>query len=110
MRTMAVDGKHGVGREAEVPGVYQEVGCGIVSLLETRRRGQSALLQAGYAVTAAVSPETKGEWKRAKMELDWISTRVLSGSIRSPELISDRLLKVTLGLGGRARAVAFVVG
>ena len=30
VRTMAVDGKHGVGRAAEVLGVYQEIGCDIV--------------------------------------------------------------------------------
>ena len=50
VRTMAVDGKHGVGREAEVLSAYQEVRCDIVGLQETRRSGQLALLQAGYIV------------------------------------------------------------
>ena len=44
VRTMAVDGKHGVGRAAEVLDVYQEMGCDIIGLQETRRSGQSALL------------------------------------------------------------------
>ena len=69
---MAVDGKHGVGRAADVLGVYQEVGCDIVGLQEWPRSDQSAL-QAGYVVqcsTAAVRPEAPGEGKRAKVELD----------------------------------------
>ena len=41
---MAVDGKHGVGRAAEVLDVYQEMGYDIIVLQETRRSGQSALL------------------------------------------------------------------
>ena len=32
VRTMAVDGKHGMDRAAEVVGVYQEVGCDIIGL------------------------------------------------------------------------------
>ena len=32
VRTMAVDGKHGVGRAAEVLVVYQEMGCDIIGL------------------------------------------------------------------------------
>ena len=50
MQTIAVGGKHGVGRAAEVLGVYQEMDCDIVGLQETRCSGQSALLQAGYVV------------------------------------------------------------
>ena len=49
VRTMAVDGKCGVDRAAEVLGVYEEMGCGIVGLQETyysRRSGHSAFLQA----------------------------------------------------------------
>ena len=50
VRTMAVDGKYGVGRAAEILGVYQEMGCYIIGLQETRSSDQSALLQAGYVV------------------------------------------------------------
>ena len=59
VRTMAVDGKHGVGRAAEVLDVYEEMGCDIIGLQETRRRGQSTLLQAGYVVYC--SGESGGE-------------------------------------------------
>ena len=50
LQMMAVDGKHGVGRAAEVLDVYQDLGCDIIGLQETRRSGQSDLLQAGYVV------------------------------------------------------------
>ena len=36
VRTMAVDGKQGVGRAAEVLDVYQEMSCDIIGLQETR--------------------------------------------------------------------------
>ena len=45
-----MDGKHGVDRAAEVLGLYQEMGCDIVGLQETRRSRQFALHQAGYVV------------------------------------------------------------
>ena len=35
---------------AEIFGVYQEMDCDIIGLQETRRSGQSALLQAGRVV------------------------------------------------------------
>ena len=75
---MAVDGKHGVGRAAEVLDVYQEMGCDIIGLQETRRSGQSALLQPGHSMlfTAAVSPEATGKGRRAKVEFDWLFARV----------------------------------
>ena len=45
VRTMAMDGKHGVGRAAEVLDVYQDMDSDIIiGLQETRRSGQSALL------------------------------------------------------------------
>ena len=46
VRTMAVDGKHGVGRAVEVLSEYQERDCAIVGLQEIRRSGQSALVEA----------------------------------------------------------------
>ena len=45
-----MNGKPDMNRAAETLGVYQEVGCHIVDLQETRRSGQSALLQAEYVV------------------------------------------------------------
>ena len=58
--TMTVDGKHGVGRAAEVLGVYQAMGFENVNLQETRRSGQFALLQAEY-ICYAVYCKGEGE-------------------------------------------------
>ena len=45
------------------------------------------------------------------MELDWLFCKIVSrAEVRSPEFTNDRLLKVTLELCGRARAVMFVIG
>ena len=111
VRTMAVDGKHGVGRAAEVLDVYQEMGCDIVGLQETRRSGQSALLQAGYAVYCSGESGGDGEGKKGQGGVGLAVRKSISrAEARPPEFISDRLLKVTLELCGRARAVTFVVG
>ena len=48
--TMAIVGKHGVGRAAEVLGEYRHAGLNIIGLLETRRDGQPQFKQAGYVV------------------------------------------------------------
>ena len=38
-----------------------------------------------------------------------VRTQIIHAAARSPEFISDRLLKVTFELRGRAKAVTFVV-
>ena len=111
VRTMAVDGKHGVGRAAEVLDVYQQMGCDIIGLQETRRSGQSALLQAGYVVYCSGESGGDGEGKKGQGGVGLAVRKSISrAKARPPEFISDRLLKVTLELCGRARAVTFVVG
>ena len=108
---MAVDGKHSVGRAAEVLDVYQEMGCDIIGLQETRRSGQSALLQAGYVVYCSGESGGDGEGKKGQGGLGLAVRKSISrAEARPPECISGRLLKVTLELCGRARAVTFVVG
>ena len=105
---LAVDGKHGVGRAAEVLGVYQEVDCDIIGVLGTRRRGQSDLLQAENVVYC--NGKSGGSEKPTESGIGLAFRESISrAEVRSPEFNSDRLLKVTLRLGGRARAVAFVV-
>ena len=42
VRTIAVDGKHGVGRALDVLSVYDRLGCNVIGLQETRRSGHSA--------------------------------------------------------------------
>ena len=111
MRTMAVDGKHCVGRAAEVLDVYQEMGCDIIGLQEARRSGQSALLQAEYVVYCSGESGGDGEGKKGQGGVGLaVRNSTSHAEARPPEFISDRLLKVTLELCGRARAVTFVVG
>ena len=50
VRTMAVDGTHGVGRALDVLSVYDWLGCDVIGLQVTRRGGHSAFNQAGYLV------------------------------------------------------------
>ena len=50
VRTMVVDGKHGVGRALDVLSVYDRLRCDVIGLQETRRSGHSAFSQAGYLV------------------------------------------------------------
>ena len=103
-----MDGKHGVGRAAEVLDVYQEMGCDIIGLQEPRRSGQSALLQAGYSSGESGGD---GEGKKGTGGAGLAVRKSISRAKARPlEFISDMLLKVTLELCGRARAVTFVVG
>ena len=111
VRTMAVDGKHGVGRAAEILDVYQEMGYDIIGLQKTRRSGKSALLQAGYVVYCSGESGGDGEGKKGRDGVGLAVRKSISrAEARPPEFISDRLLEVTLELCGRARAVTFVVG
>ena len=108
---MAVDGKSGVGRAAEVLDVYQEISCDIIGLQETRRSGQSALLQAGYVVYCSDESGGEREGKKGQGGIGLSVRKSISrAEARPPKFISDRLLKVTLKLHGRARAVMFAVG
>ena len=108
---MGVDGKHGVGRAAEVLDVYQEMGCDIIGLKETRRSGRSALLRAGYVVYCSGESGGEGRGKKSQGGVGLAVRKSISrAEARPPEFIRDRLLKVTLELRGRARAVTFVVG
>ena len=107
---MAVDGNHGVGRAAEVLDVYQEMGCDI-GLQETRRSDQSVLLQAGYVVYCSGESGGDGDGKEGQGGVRLAIRKSISrAEARPPEFISDRVLKGTLVLCGRARAVTFVVG
>ena len=111
VRTMAVGRKHGVGRAAKVLDVYLEMGCDIIGLQETRRSGQSAFVQAGYAVYCSRESGGEGEGNKGQGGVGLaVRTSISRAEARPPESISDRLLKVTIELCGHARAVTFVVG
>ena len=109
VRTMAVDGTHGVGRALDVLSVCDRLGCDVIGLQETRRSGHSAFSQAGYLVY--FSGECGGEngGKKGKGGVGLAVRTSITRAARPPEFISDRLLTVTLELRGRAKAVTFVV-
>ena len=97
-----------MGRAVEVLDVYQEMGCNIIGLQETRRSGQSTLLQAGHVVCNG-EPRGDGEGKKCQSGIGLALHKSISrAKVRPPKFIRDRLLKMTLELCGRARAVTFV--
>ena len=106
---MAIDGTHGVGRALDVLSVYDRLGCDVLGLQETRRSGHLAFSQACYLVycSGECGGETGGKKGQRGVRLS-IRTSIIRAA-RPPEFISDRLLKVTLELRGRAKAVTFVV-
>ena len=106
---MAVDGTHGVGRALDVLSVYDRLGCDIIGLQETRRSGQSAFSQAGYMVYCSGECGGENDGKKGQGGVGLAVRNSITRAARPPEFISDRLLKVTLELRGRAKAVTFVV-
>ena len=59
VRTVAVDGKHGIGGAWEVLSALRILGCDVIGIQETRRSGQSIFVEAGYTVYC--SDESGGE-------------------------------------------------
>ena len=105
---MAVDGKHGFGRALDVLSVYDRLGCDAIGLQKTRRSGHSAFSQAGVVYCSGeCGDEYCGKQGHGGVGLA-VRTSIM-GAARPPEFISDRLVKVTLGLRGRAKAVTFFV-
>ena len=104
-----MNGTHGVGRALYVLSVYDRLGCDVIGLQETRRSGRSVFSQAGYSVYC--SGECGGE-NGGKIGQGGVGLAVrtsITRVARPPELISNRLQKVTLELHGRAKAVTFFV-
>ena len=110
VRTMTVDGTHGVGRALNVLSVYDRLGYDVIGMQETRRSRHFAFSQAGYLVYC--SGECGGESRGIKGQ-DRVGLAVRTSILRAArptEFISDRLLKeVTFELQGRAKTVTFVV-
>ena len=109
VRTMAVDGKHGVVRALDVLSVYDKLGCDVIGLQETRRSGHSALSQAGYLVYCSGECGDENGGKKGQGGAGLAVRTSTTRAARQPELTSDRLLRVTLELRGRAKAVTFFV-
>ena len=109
VRTMAVDGTHGVGRTLDVLSVYDLLGCDVIGLQETRRSGHSAFSQAGYLVYCSGECGGENGGKKGQGGVGLAVRTSFTRAARPPEFISNRLLKVTLELRVRAKAVTSVV-
>ena len=107
IRTMAVDGTHGVGRALDLLSVYNRLGCDAIGLQETRRSGHSAFTQVGYLVYCSGECGGENGGKKGQGGVGLAVRTSITRAARPPEFISDRLLKVTLELRGRAKAVTF---
>ena len=106
-----MDGTHGVGRALNILSVYDRLGCDIIGLQETRRSRHSAFSQAGYLVYCSGECGGENGGKKGQGGVGLLAVRnSITRAARPPEFISDRLLKVTLELRGRAKAVTFVLG
>ena len=68
VRTMAMDGTHGVGQALDVLIVYGRLGCDVIGLQETHRRGHSAFTQAGYLVYCSGECGGENSVKKGKVE------------------------------------------
>ena len=109
LRTMAVDGRHGVGRAVDVLSVYDRLGCDIIGLQETHRSGHSAFSQAGYLVYCSGECDGENSGKKGQGGVGLALRTSITRGAHPPKLVSDRLLKVTLELRGRAKADTFFV-
>ena len=108
---MAVDGKHGVGWAPDVSSVYDRLGCDVIGLQETRRSSSrhSAFSEAGYLVYCSSECGDENSGKKRQGGVGLAMRTSITRAARPPKFISDRLLKLTLELRGRAKAVTFFV-
>ena len=109
VRAIAVDRTHGVGRALDVLSVYDRPVYDVIGLQETRRSGHSAFSQADYLVYCGGECGGENGGKKGQGEVGLAVRTSITRAARPLEFIRDRLLKVTLELRGRAKAVTFVV-
>ena len=63
VRTLASNGKNGIGHSVVILKVFQEIGCDVIGLQEIRRDGQSMFAEAGYTVFCSGAEDNKYERK-----------------------------------------------
>jgi hypothetical protein len=103
-------GRNRIGRALDVLSVYNRLGCDIIGLKETRRSGHSDFSQAGSLMYCSSECSGKNGGKKGQDGVGLPkSASIITRTARPPEFISDRLLKVTLELRGRAKAVTVFV-
>ena len=108
VRTMAVDGTHGGGRALDVSCT---IGWGATSSVYRRPAAVHIQPSARLATWVYCSGEC-GDGNCGKKGQAGVGLAVrtsITRAARPPEFISDRLLKVTLELRGRAKGVTFFV-
>ena len=107
---MAMDETHGVGRAVDVLSMYDRLGCDVfIGLQETRRSGHPAFTQAGYSVYCSGECAGENGGKKGQGGVGLAVRTSITRAARPPEFISDHLLKVTLELRDRVKAVTFFV-
>ena len=106
---MAVGGTDGVGRALDVLSVYDRLGCDVIGLQETHRSEHSAFTKAGYLVFCSGECGVENGGKKGRGGVRLAVRIFITRAARPPEFMSDRLLKVTHELRGRAKAVTFFV-
>ena len=99
---MAVEGKHGVGRALDALSVYDRLGCNVVGL-------HSVFSQASYLVYCSGECGDENGEKKGQGGVGLAVRTSITRAARPPEFISDRLLKVTFELRGRAKVVTCFV-
>ena len=70
VRTIAVDGAHGVGRAIDVKSLYNRLGCDVIGQQETRRSGHSAFFPGWPQYLVYCSVECCGENGRKKGKVE----------------------------------------
>ena len=93
----------------DVLSLYDRLGCDVIGLQETRRGGHSAFPQADYLVYWSGECSGENGGKKGQGRVGLAVRTSITRAARPPEFISDRLLKATFELRGRAKAVTFFV-
>ena len=109
VRAMAVDETHGVGRPLDVLSVYDGLGYDVIGLQETHDSGHSAFVQVSYFVCCSGECSCENCGNKGQGGVGLAVKSSTTRAARAPEFISDRFLKVTLELRGRAKAVTPIV-
>ena len=65
VRTLAFNGKNGIGHSEVILRVCQELGCDVIGPEETRRDGQSTFTAAGCTICCSGVDGTKNERKES---------------------------------------------
>ena len=113
VRTLAFEGKDGIGHAEVIPKTCEDAGCGIIGLQEVERNGQSALTAAGYVVFCSGADGGKRKKKGNHGVGLAVKESIMAGMNKGDvavEYISARLMEVCIQLKGKSYGVSFVVG